>query len=455
MLNGDVVSGREGSAQAPGTSSRLVNPPPIIREGAWVGMGQVVATVAGLAGTRLLTTLLPPAAYGEISLVTGLGALGAGLLCSPFLQAALRSFPDARDAGKIGALRGLSRHYVGRGAAAVGALLVAAGASWAVWGPTRISFAIFAVFVAAAASVAADAWRAYESGFLNASRRQRDVALRTALDAIARPAIAVSLVLWLGPSAFHAVLGFAAGSVLISTLLRHRTVTGADVGPWRGDSWAVSHRTAFLRYAVPLVPMAALNWVISMGDRYVLAGTWGAEVVGIYWAAYALGSQSFIAANTLIHTTLRPVLYDAVARGDSRKERRTLRIWLLVVASVAIVGWVLTTVLARPLCRIVLGPAYGAAADLLPWIGAAYALQMIQQTFEVVLYADGGSKRLVALQAVAAMSAMAFYALLIPRYGARGAAMATLGTFVITTTLAFVLSGAGRRILGKPGPAAP
>ena len=446
MSNGDGVSGEDRPAHANETPSRLIRPSRIVKEGAWVAIGQAVAAVAGLAGTRLLTTLLPPAVYGQISLLIGLGALGAGIACMPFLQATLRSFSEARDAGKIGALRGLLGHYLRRGVAAVAALFAVVGTSWAVWGTTRVSLALFA---AAAVSVAFDAWRTYESAFLNAARRQRDLAVRTSLDAIARPAVAAALVLWFGASALPVVLGFAAGSAIVGTFLRRRIVTGDGGGAWRDDAWVISHRTDFLRYATPLIPMSALSWIMSMGDRYILAGTWGAEVVGVYWAAYALGSQSFIAANVLITTTLRPVLYDAVARGDSRKERRTLRVWIVVVTAVASAGWLLTTVFAIPLCRLLLGPAYGAAADLIPWIAAAYALQMIQQTFEVILYADGRSNRLVVLQASAATLAVAFYLVLIPRYGALGAAMGTLGTFIVTTVIAFVLSGAARKIFGR------
>ena len=445
MSNGNAVSDQDRAARASGMPPGLAAPPVIVKEGVWVATGQAVVVLAGLAGTRVLTTILPPATYGEVSLVTGLGALGAGLFCAPFHQAALRSFPDAREAGKIGALRGLASWFLRRGVVAVALLLAAASAGWAL---ARSGSPALTVFIAAAAVVAADAWRNFESGFLNGARRQREFAVRTSLDAIARPVAATALALALGPLALHVVAGYAIGSLAVGVLLRRHVVSGAGPDAGAEDPWAVSHRTAFWRYAAPLIPLAGLNWMMSMGDRYVLAGHWGAGAVGIYAAAYALGSQPFIAANALIHTTLRPVLYDAVARGDAAKERRTLRVWFLVVGGIAAGGWMLTTLLAKVLCAVLLGPAYAGAAELLPWIAAAYALQMIQQAFEIILYAHGGSRRLVALQATAAAAATLFYFVLIPRYGALGAALGTLGTFVITSALAFVLSGAWRRLAG-------
>jgi len=419
----------------------------IVKDAAWIAAGQAIVVIAGLAGTRVLTTLLPPAVYGQLSLIIGLGALGTGLFCMPFLQAAMRSFPDARLAGKVGALRGLAAGYVQRGVLAAALLLALAGATWTLWSDAPVQPVVFLV---AAGVVAADAWRSFESGLLNGARRQRDFATRTALDALARPAAAVLLVWWLGPAALYVLLGFAVGSVTLSLLLRQRTVRGlGEVPSLPNDPWLQNHKSEFLRYALPLVPMAAMNWVMSMGDRYFLNASWGAETVGIYWAAYALGSQPFIAVNALLHSTLRPIVYEAVAQGDDARERRTLRVLLGLALAVGGTGWLLITALAEPLCKLLLGPAFQSAAELLPWIGAAYALQMVQQAFEVILYAHRQSRQLVLLQAIAAVSAVGLFLWLIPELAGRGAALGTLGSVLVTTAVAIWLSGAPRKLFGS------
>jgi O-antigen/teichoic acid export membrane protein len=423
---------------------RMERAPRIVREGFWVGSSQVAAVTAGLVGVRLLTTILPPGVYGQVVLLMGLGTLGTGLFCSPFLQAALRYYPDARRTGGIGALRGLTAHWLRLGLVAT-FLCLAFASSWrSVVGAGAVPAVAFA---AVAAFVASDAWRSYESGFLNGDRRQADFALRTTLDAWARPLAAVGLAWSLGASALHVVTGFAVGSALVGLALFRRVVPGEKgSGSWEDHPWTAAHRRGFVRYALPLVPLAALNWLMSVGDRYVLAGTWGTLATGLYAAAYGLGSQPFIATTALIHTTLRPVLYDAVARGDASKERRTLRTWLAIVAVTSLGGWAAMTVLARPICALLLGPAYGGAATILPWIAGAYALQSVQQTFEVILYAHRGTRRLVALQGIAAATAIVFYLILVPPYGAFGAALGTLLAFLVTTATAFFLSNALRHL---------
>jgi O-antigen/teichoic acid export membrane protein len=46
---------------------------------------------------------------------------------------------------------------------------------------------------------------------------------------------------------------------------------------------------------------------------------------------------------------------------------------------------------------------------------------------------------------------MAFYLLLIPHYGAMGAAWGTLATFVLTSATAAAMASAPRRLIGRKG----
>jgi PST family polysaccharide transporter len=192
--------------------------------------------------------------------------------------------------------------------------------------------------------------------------------------------------------------------------------------------------------------LAVLGWTMATGQRYLLAGMWSVEITGVYAAAFALGSQPFLAVNTLMQTTLRPVLYDAVARQDEDKERRTLRIWYGSMLGIVVLGVTLMAVLSKPICAVLLGPGYQGAAALLPWIAAAYGVQALQFTSEVILYAHGATKRLSAVQAAGAATSVLLYLALIPRYAAFGAALATLGAFLVSAVLAFVFADGARRL---------
>jgi O-antigen/teichoic acid export membrane protein len=421
----------------------------IWREGMWVGAGQAAMAFGSFAALKLLTTLLSVADYGRFALLLGLVTLGSSLFVVPNLQAVLRFYPEALGQGSVRALRRMTLDRLLRGAAILSLALALGGAAWTVASSSPIPVVSY---VLAAAFLAADIVRGLEMSLLNAARRQRDYAIRGAADAWARPLMVCAAIALFGPGLSQVFLGYATGSILTSLALRTRTVQGErSAVPWRDDPWVRANRHAFVRYGLPLIPLAALNWVMSLGDRYLLGGIMGASAVGTYAAAYALGSQPLIAANQLVHTTLRPVLYDAVAEDDRAKERRTLRVWLALTVGIAALGTTACAVLAPALTRGLLGPRFGDAAHLVPWIALAYGFQVVQQTFEIMMYAHGMTRRLMALQALAAAAATIFYLLLIPKYGALGAAWGTLATFVLTCATAAVMASAPRRLMGSEG----
>jgi O-antigen/teichoic acid export membrane protein len=118
------------------------------------------------------------------------------------------------------------------------------------------------------------------------------------------------------------------------------------------------------------------------------------------------------------------------------------RVWLALLALALASGVALVTWLAEPLTGLLLAEGYGAAAGLLPWIAAAYALQGIKQVFEAKIYAEKRTIVLVAVELAAAILAVGLYLTLIPTHGALGAALGTLGGMASSLVGMAVLSGA-------------
>lgn len=414
------------------------------REGLWVGAGQAAAVLGGLAGLKVLTTLLDVETYGQFALLLGLVAFGSGLVCAPFIQAALRFFPEASHQDGGLAMRRATIRLLTQGVLGVAALLCLGGILWNSLGSGHVPYSNF---IYAACFLAADTWKTLEASLLNAARRQAACSIRIVADGLARPLAAVAMIALVGAQSAAALAGYALGSGAVSFLLAKWTVRGdASVTSSQHNGWSPSRQQAFVRYALPLAPLAALNWVVSLGPRYVLGGITGTQAVGLYAAAFALASQPFVAANQIVHTTLRPILYEAVARGDRAKERRTLWIWLGVVVGLSSAGVAAFALLASWITGVLLGREFRDASELVPWIALAYALQGVQQTFEVMMYAHGQTQRLVLLQAIAAVTAATLYLLLIPHYGAMGAALGTLISFVVTSITAAVLADAPQRL---------
>jgi O-antigen/teichoic acid export membrane protein len=167
----------------------------------------------------------------------------------------------------------------------------------------------------------------------------------------------------------------------------------------------------------------------------------------VYVAAYGLASQPFLLTTTVLGLTFRPVYNAAAVAGDRRREREVFLLWLGITVAVLSIGVALITWLAVPLTALLLAEQYGGAAELLPWIGAAYALQGCRQIFDSVVYAQTRTTVLVVVQLIAAPTTVALYLLLIPRMAALGAAIATLAGMAVALTAVALLSGALPRLV--------
>jgi O-antigen/teichoic acid export membrane protein len=418
----------------------------LVREGGWVASGQAVAVVARIVGLRLVTERVTPEVFGQVVLLLGLATLGTNLFCIPILSALVRYFPDAARGGNVGGLRGLVRALLVPRTLAVAGLLAVGGALW-----TRFDAAGTSAwaFVCVALMLVLDVVRLFESTLLNAARRQTAYSLWYAADALTRPLLAVAVILVLGPTSTSLLIGYVIAIALGNFAFRGTRVFGAADEVSAPPAWRVEMRAAILRYAGPMIPLALLGWVISLSDRYVLAGLTSPDQTGIYAASYGLASAPFIMLGQFLSLTLRPVYFDAVVQGDRRRERRVLLAWMAAVALALAVGMGLVIEFANPIVRFVLGEAFWGAADLLPWIALAYGLQAVQQLFEHVIQALHSTRRLLVIHALGAATAVALFFLLIPRYGANGAAMAVVGSFAVSCAASIPLSGALPRLFAR------
>jgi len=378
----------------------------------------------------------------------GAAALGRLVLCAPVLQAALRFYPDVARSGGLGGLRRVSLGLLSR-AFGILALLILAAAAVA-GGPLRLSWAAFALL---AALVAADVGRTFEVNLLNAARRQRPFALWSAAEYWARPALALAAIAALGATAEAVLLGYVLAAASLYVFARAAT-GGAGLAP-EASADLPELRTAILRYAVPLVPLALASWITSLSDRYFVAGWLGTAPVGVYAAAYGLGSAPFLMAQSAIELSLRPAYFDAVSAGDRAGERHTFRLWLASTAAAGALGLAVILAWGDEITRLALAPRYREAADLLPWIGAGYALLALGTVFEKPCYAYKRTGWVLVVAATGAAACLAAVPILIRLRGLRGAAMAAPAYYGLQLAVAIFASRAARREAGSGAGAPP
>lgn len=408
----------------------------ILGDGAWVAFGQIGSALGALAGTRLLTEFLPPRVFGEVVLLLGVATLGYGLAGGPFMQAVLRLYPDCARAGSLGQLRGAVRKLLVRSGGLLGALWIA---GWFIY--SRLTGEGLWLGLLLVPLLALDMARSLEVGLFNAARRQRPMALWTAIEAWARPVFAVAVVMLAGASAESVLSGFIAAS-LATLMLFFLTAQREGMNSAGLDSSAAQAnlRREIWRYALPLLPLGLIGWASSLADRYMIGGMLGIEYAGLYAAAYGIASRPAISFCGGIETTLRPLYFQAISSGDQAAARRAFRVWFGLVTTLALAIFLFFFLFSDVVAQWFLGAQYRAGASLMPWIAAGYGLSAVSQVFAGVAYAHGHTRDVLMIQVTGAIASVLVGFVGVYLYGIDGAAMAVPLALGLQLLVAMVLA---------------
>jgi O-antigen/teichoic acid export membrane protein len=272
----------------------------------------------------------------------------------------------------------------------------------------------------------------------NAARRQRPAAILSATETLVRPLLVVLGVLVLGPR-IDVVMGALALSIAVTLVLLFAGFepVGAAAAP---KLLPPAMADEMRRYAIPLVPIALMNWFTSVSDRYIIA--WFSHdtfMVGVYAAGYGLVSQPFLLMHAVIALTLRPAYFSAVASGNDVHARHMFRVWLLIAVVICLIGVAAFFVGSTLAVDILLGPRYRGAISFAPWIALGYLFYVVEQVLEQKLLAYKRTGAVLTAQTSGAIASVVVTIPCVLRFGAKGAAYACPIYFSIQCLIAGVL----------------
>ncbi len=182
---------------------------------------------------------------------------------------------------------------------------------------------------------------------------------------------------------------------------------------------------ALLADSWPLIVTGAAITVYMRLDQVMLGTMAGDQATGIYATAAALSELSYMLP-IAISTSVLPLLVRAQASGDPRGVSRTMQLLYDGMAASSYLVAAVVTVAARPALTLVLGPAYRPSADVLVvhvWTLLFVSLGMARSRF---LVAENHTRFSIAAALLGGAVNVVLNLALIPRWGAMGAAWATL-----------------------------
>ncbi|MBV5329439.1 MAG: oligosaccharide flippase family protein [Chlorobium sp.] len=406
----------------------------LIKDGAWVSIGQIFSAAGTLIGIRILTEFVDPELFGAVTLIIGIVALALGTMTSPVMQAALKFYPEYSN-GRLAELRSTVYDILIKRIVIFLSLVALA---------TPIGVYYFKLEVSLVALCAllliVDSMRSFEMVMLNASRKHTAYALISVGEAWGRPIAAGIAVYFMGAAVKSILMAYAiiSGSILLCFYIVVKPHIEVTAGARINDKKTL--KNLIHQFSLPLVPMSALGWMNGVGDRYLIGGLLGLEQAGVYAAVYGLMSRPFLISSGIVELTLRPLYNKFVAQGKDKEAQNLLMKWLLSVALITGAGFAAIALFDDFLISVLLAEKYRGGVTLMLWIAAGYVFLSLSDVFVKVCYAYGYTRRILVIQVVGAVLSMVSAVVGIKLFGLLGAAMAVPAYFGIMLIITIFVS---------------
>lgn len=193
-----------------------------------------------------------------------------------------------------------------------------------------------------------------------------------------------------------------------------------------------------LSYGVPLIPHALGGIIITMTDRIFITNMVGIETTGVYSVGYQIGMIINLIA-TSFNQAYTPWLYSKLKENIVVTKIKIVKFTYLYFVIIILIA-VILSLIAPVFLNFFVGKEFGNSSIYVAWIALGYAFNgMYFMIGNYILYAQKTSY-LSSVTFLIAIVNVALNYLLIRKYGAIGAAMATSIVYFMRFILTWILS---------------
>jgi len=376
-------------------------------------LARVLAGGASFAMIAAYTRLLNAHEFGELALaLAGVTLFSVVIVDGPML-AMLRYLPNDSTAARATTLWGLVLPVVAVCCVALVGFLLMAPERW------RVQLAL------CAGLLLATLLHRFQLAIAQGALRPGQYALLGSLESVLDMLLGIGLVL----------VGYGVAGALLGTTLAALAVVAIN---WRGwwINWTFFNPVLarqMLRFGLPLTANALFAWIAEYGDRWLLGAFIGAEAAGLYAAGYDL--QMNLLGVVLMGILLAgyPLAISAYTEHGVKAAQAQLRLlgaFIILIVLPEAVGIVMTGPL---LVNIFLGPEFRPLTlSLLPILVGATLLKSLTAYVSYGYVLAARTDITLLSTGTAASVNLALNIILIPHYGAWGAAVATLIAFGVS-----------------------
>jgi O-antigen/teichoic acid export membrane protein len=191
-----------------------------------------------------------------------------------------------------------------------------------------------------------------------------------------------------------------------------------------------------LHISLPLIPHAVGGIIISLSDRIFIERMIGVEEVGIYSIGYSFGALLSLFTDAFVKAW-NPWFFKVLSDPDAITKSRVVKYTYQYIMCVFVLGGVLSflSIIIMPL---IIQEEFIGANEYVLWVALGYAFHGIYKIFFPYLVLINRTTYLAFSTTLSALINLLLNYLLILKYGAVGAAYATIAAFALSALLVFI-----------------
>ncbi len=183
---------------------------------------------------------------------------------------------------------------------------------------------------------------------------------------------------------------------------------------------------SMLKFSIPYIPTTLMWMITSACDRFIVTAYSGAAENGLYAAAYKLPTLISLAGGVFIEAWQFSSVNDAKAEERSKFFANVYKNYVAIM----FMGTSLLIVLSKVLTVLLLDDSYYVSWKYVPVLAIAMVFSALSAFMGSVYFLEKRSMRSMLTASVGAFTNLVLNFLLIPAYGAMGAAVATVVSYM-------------------------
>jgi O-antigen/teichoic acid export membrane protein len=396
-----------------------------LRHAAVYGLGTLLVQAGSFVLIPIYTRYLGPADYGVMEVLSRTAeVLYICVLVNGLRQATLAFYNQGTDAAHRRCVAGTSV-VLAAFSGVLGAALLVGGSRLLLAGQGGYDRTLVAL---AAAGLLGDALFNIPLALVQARVESGTYFLATLSHFAVRIALALLLVVGWGLKVEGAL---AAGA--IASGLHGLFFAGRELARARGAFDGATFRQ-MVTFSAPFLPTGVGMFVLNSGDRFFLLHYGGSEAVGVYALGYKLAWAVDLFTRLPLCMVWSAQMYHVARRPDAARVFGDVFTW---VVAAHIAGGLGLCLFQDEVIAVAAGPRYAAAAAVLPVVVAAGVCATAAMLLDAGFYVRRRTALKVPVTLGAVAVTLAAYALLIPPWGAMGAAVATVVGFASLAALTY------------------